>query len=320
MAAKRGLGRGLDSLIPTGTDNDSSPEKNSGSKKASQKKISSDENQVKEVVKEVIKEVEQKIKITEIEPNREQPRKSFNEDALNELADSIKQFGIIEPLVVVKKDNYYELIAGERRWRAARIAGLKEVPVVIKNYNDRERVEIALIENIQREDLNPIEEAMAYQRLIEEFNLKQDDVAERVSKSRTTITNSLRLLKLCDKVQQMLIDEMLSTGHVRSLISIEDPELQYETAMYIFDKKLSVRETERYVKKLLSGEDSSSKNEVAAGKELSFLYKDIEENLKSILGSKTSIKPKSNDRGKIEIEYYSSDDLERIIQLLYNAK
>lgn len=259
--------------------------------------------------------VEQTLNINRIEPNKNQPRKEFNEDALQELADSIKQFGVIEPLVVVKRKGYYELIAGERRWRAARLAGLKEVPVVIKDYDDQQIVEIALIENIQREDLNPIEEAHAYERLIQEFNLTQDEVAERVSKSRTTVTNALRLLKLTEKVQQMLIDDMLSTGHVRALITIADPQLQYETAMYIFDKKLSVRETESYVKKLLNKKPKEKTSE-KEDPELSFLYKAIENRLKESLGTKTTIKAKTKDSGKIEIEYYSQEDLERITQLL----
>ena len=251
----------------------------------------------------------------QIPSNKDQPRKNFDEDALQELAESIKQFGVIEPLVVVKRKGYYELIAGERRWRAARLAGLKEVPVVIKDYDDQQIVEIALIENIQREDLNPIEEAHAYERLIQEFNLTQDEVAERVSKSRTTVTNALRLLKLTEKVQQMLIDDMLSTGHVRALITIADPQLQYETAMYIFDKKLSVRETESYVKKLLNKKPKEKTSE-KEDPELSFLYKAIENRLKESLGTKTTIKAKTKDSGKIEIEYYSQEDLERITQLL----
>lgn len=304
MAPKRGLGRGLSNLIPT----DDTTEDVS-TKTAKQAKTGN-------VAKtEVVKKVEQTLNINRIEPNKNQPRKEFNEDALQELADSIKQFGVIEPLVVVKRKGYYELIAGERRWRAARLSGLKEVPVVIKDYDDQQIVEIALIENIQREDLNPIEEAHAYQRLIQEFNLTQDEVAERVSKSRTTVTNALRLLKLTEKVQQMLIDDMLSTGHVRALITITDPQLQYETAMYIFDKKLSVRETESYVKKLLN-KKAKEKTSEKEDSELSFLYKAIENRLKESLGTKTTIKAKTRDSGKIEIEYYSQEDLERITQLL----
>lgn len=305
MAVKRGLGRGIDNLIPT---DDVKPNMTSAAN-----------TKTKTEIKEVVKKVEQTLNINRIEPNKSQPRKNFDEDSLAELADSIKQFGVIEPLVVTKRKGFYELIAGERRWRAARMAGLKEVPVVIKNYTDQEIVEIALIENLQREDLNPIEEAQAYNRLIKEFNLKQDEVAERVSKSRTTITNSLRLLKLGDKVQQMLIDDMLSTGHVRALISIEDKELQHEVAMYIFDKKLSVRETESYVKKVLSGKTKEQREVAATQENLDFLYKDIEEKLKDILGTKATIKAKNNNKGKIEIEYYSQEDLDRITRMLYNS-
>ena len=304
MAPKRGLGRGLSNLIPTDdTIEDVSTKTSKQTKTSTTAKT------------EVIKKVEQTLNINRIEPNKNQPRKEFNEDALQELAESIKLFGVIEPLVVVKRKGYYELIAGERRWRAARLAGLKEVPVVIKDYDDQQIVEIALIENIQREDLNPIEEAHAYERLIEEFHLTQDEVAERVSKSRTTVTNALRLLKLTDKVQQMLIDDMLSTGHVRALITITDPQLQYETAMYIFDKKLSVRETESYVKKLLN-KKPKEKSAEKEDPELSFLYKAIENRLKESLGTKTTIKAKTRESGKIEIEYYSQEDLERITQLL----
>ena len=299
MAPKRGLGRGLSNLIPTDdTTEDVSPKASKQTKTGAVTKT------------EVVKKVEQTLNINRIEPNKNQPR-----NALQELADSIKQFGVIEPLVVVKRKGYYELIAGERRWRAARLAGLKEVPVVIKDYDDQQIVEIALIENIQREDLNPIEEAHAYERLIQEFNLTQDEVAERVSKSRTTVTNALRLLKLTEKVQQMLIDDMLSTGHVRALITITEPQLQYETAMYIFDKKLSVRETESYVKKLLNKKPKEKTSE-KEDPELSFLYKAIENRLKESLGTKTTIKAKTKDSGKIEIEYYSQEDLERITQLL----
>lgn len=304
MAPKRGLGRGLSNLIPTDDTTEDVTTKTSKQTKTGT------------VTKtEIVKKVEQTLNINRIEPNKNQPRKEFNEDALQELADSIKQFGVIEPLVVVKRKGYYELIAGERRWRAARLAGLKEVPVVIKDYDDQQIVEIALIENIQREDLNPIEEAHAYERLIQGFNLTQDEVAERVSKSRTTVTNALRLLKLTEKVQQMLIDDMLSTGHVRALITIADPQLQYETAMYIFDKKLSVRETESYVKKLLNKKPKEKTSE-KEDPELSFLYKAIENRLKESLGTKTTIKAKTKDSGKIEIEYYSQEDLERITQLL----
>ncbi len=313
MATKRGLGRGISELIPTGD----SKTKNT-TKKSEEKQVKVVEKVVEKVIE---KPTEQKLKITDIEPNKDQPRKNFDEDALNELSDSIKKYGVIEPVVVVKKNKHYEIIAGERRWRAARLAGLKEIPVIIRDYDMQQQVEIALIENLQRENLNPIEEAHAYQRLIDEFDLKQDEVAEKVSKGRTTITNSLRLLKLCEKVQQMLVNEMISTGHARSLIAIEDPDVQYETAMTVFDRKMTVRDTEKLVKsvlKILSGEKTEeSKPEV---KDLTPIYKDIEEKLKNVLGTKAVIKTKDNKKGKIEIDYYSQDDLERILDLIYGQR
>ena len=309
MAQKRGLGKGLNDLIPTGE---------VGNAKSSTKKTTEPKTVTKTVTKEVIKEVEQTLKITQIEPNKSQPRKQFDEDAIQELAESIKQYGVLEPIIVTKKGRMYEIIAGERRWRAARIAGVKEIPVVIRNYTDRQIMEISLIENIQREDLNPIEEALAYEQLINEYNLKQDEVAEIVSKNRSTITNSLRLLKLTDKVRQMVIDDMLSTGHARALIPIEDPELQYEAATIIFDRKMSVRETELYVKKLLSGaKDGKSSGESSAISHAD-IYKDIEKRLKDALGAKISIKAKSNNKGKIEIDYFSQDELERITDMLFS--
>ena len=239
----KGLGKGLDALIPE----DSSRKVNTKPKK----EVS---------VEKVIKKEEVMVKISDVEPNREQPRKSFDEDALLELSESIKQFGIIQPLIVQKRQDYYEIIAGERRWRAAKIAGLKEVPVIVKDYTEQEIVEISLIENIQRENLNPIEEAQAYKRLLTEFNLKQDEVAERVSKSRTAITNSMRLLKLDEKIQQMVIDDMISSGHARALLSIEDKDLQYSLAVKIFDEKLSVREVEKLVKSIQSEKPEKSKD------------------------------------------------------------
>ena len=279
MAPKRGLGRGLSNLIPTDdTTEDVSPKASKQTKTGAVTKT------------EVVKKVEQTLNINRIEPNKNQPRKEFNEDALQELADSIKQFGVIEPLVVVKRKGYYELIAGERRWRAARLAGLKEVPVVIKDYDDQQIVEIALIENIQREDLNPIEEAHAYERLIQEFNLTQDEVAERVSKSRTAVTNSMRLLKLSDKVQQMIIDDMISTGHARALLAIDDPELQYTLANKIFDEKLSVRETEKLVKEIKNPKKPKEKKVM----ENAFIYQDLEEKMKGVFGTKVSIASKGN--------------------------
>lgn len=305
MAVKRnGLGKGLDSLIPNKSDNLAKPEtkKNNSETKVSPAKKVKEDQKTSEIL----------LKINQVEPNRDQPRKEFDEDALLELADSIKQFGILQPLLVQKKKDYYEIIAGERRWRAAKLAGLKEVPVLIKSYTDQEIVEISLIENIQRENLNPIEEAMAFKRLLEEFHLKQDEVAERVSKSRTAVTNSMRLLKLSDKVKQMIIDDMISTGHARALLAIEDEEQQYLLATKIFDEKLSVRETEKLVKSL-----KNPKKEVKKiTPEHQFIYNDIAEKMKSIMGTKVNINAKANGKGKIEIEYYSEEELERIYDLM----
>ena len=305
MAVKRnGLGKGLDSLIPNKSDKLTKPEtkKNNSEVKVSPAKKIKEDPKASEIL----------LKINQVEPNRDQPRKEFDEDALLELADSIKQFGVLQPLLVQKKKDYYEIIAGERRWRAAKLAGLKEVPVLIKSYTDQEIVEISLIENIQRENLNPIEEAMAFKRLLEEFHLKQDEVAERVSKSRTAVTNSMRLLKLSDKVKQMIIDDMISTGHARALLAIEDEEQQYLLATKIFDEKLSVRETEKLVKSL-----KSTKKEVKkTTSEHQFIYNDIAEKMKSIMGTKVNINAKANGKGKIEIEYYSEEELERIYDLM----
>ena len=299
MAVKRnGLGKGLDSLIPNKT---SSPAKEINLPKKEEKEPGTGEILVK---------------INEVEPNRDQPRKEFDEDSLMELADSIKQFGILQPLIVQKKKDYYEIIAGERRWRAAKLAGIKEVPIIIKEYTDQEIVEISLIENIQRENLNPIEEAMAYKRLLKEFNLKQDEVAERVSKSRTAVTNSMRLLKLSSRVQQMIVDDMISTGHARALLAIDDEEQQFMLANKIFDEKLSVRETEKLVKALKNRKKEIKKTKV----EHRFVYDNIEEQMKNIIGTKVSVNPKANGKGKIEIEYYSEDELERIYDLIMSIQ
>ena len=254
------------------------------------------------------------VPINKVEPNKEQPRKHFNEDALLELSESIKKMGIIQPIVVQDRNSYYEIIAGERRWRAAKQAGLKKIPVIIKNYTEQEIVEISLIENIQREDLNPIEEAFAYKRLLEEFNLKQDEVAERVSKSRTAVTNSIRLLKLNEKVQQMVIDDMIQTGHARALLGIEDLEKQYMMAQKVFDEKLSVRETEKLVKKVQKEKEEVEKTKM--DKQLEIVYQDLEEKMKQILGTKVSINAKDENKGKIEIEYYNKEDLDRLIDMI----
>lgn len=261
---------------------------------------------------ETLKTGEQMMKINKVEPNRDQPRKKFEEDALLELADSIKQFGVLQPLLVRKRDDYYEIIAGERRWRAAKMAGVKEVPVIIKDYTEQEIVEIGLIENIQRENLNPIEEAMAFKKLLEEFNLKQDEVAERVSKSRTAVTNSMRLLKLDERVQQMIVDDMISTGHARALLAIDNKEQQYELANKIFDEKLSVRETEKLVKDIKNPKKEKIKKPV----ENLLVYKDFENRMKEVMGTKVSISSKGKGKGKIEIEYYSDADLERMYEMI----
>ena len=287
---KRGLGKGLDTMIP--------PVKN---EKKSEKG-------------DPAKEPETLVNITKVEPNREQPRKNFDEDALLELSESIKQYGLLQPILVQDRKDYYEIIAGERRWRAAKLAGLKQVPVIIKNLTDQEIVEISLIENIQRENLNPIEEAQAYKRLLNEFHLKQDEVAERVSKSRTAVTNSMRLLKLSDDVQRMVIDEMITTGHARALLGVEDPAEQYNLAQRIFDEKLSVREVEKIVKNM--GKPVKLKKEKVVDKSMQVIYDDISEKLKTQLGTKVNIVPKEDGSGKIEIEFYSHDELDRILDLM----
>ena len=257
------------------------------------------------------------VDINLVEPNRDQPRKKFDEDALQELSDSIKVHGVIQPLIVQMRDGYYEIIAGERRWRAARLAGLKTVPVLVRDYSDRDIMELSLIENIQRQDLNPIEEAAAYRKLIDEYQLTQDEVAERVSRSRASVTNSLRLLKLDERVQNMLISEMLSTGHVRALLAIEDGELQYQTAQKAFDEKWSVRETENYVRKLQKKPVPEKKPVIS--QQLQIIYQDMEEKMRTSLGTKVSIQSKNPEKGRIEIEYFSSDELERVYHAILNS-
>lgn len=313
MAGKKlsGLGKGIDSmgidaLIPT---------KSRRVVAAANKNVDSNK-ETENVSRETL------VNINLIEPNKEQPRQHFDEQALQELSDSIKQIGIIQPIVVQKKDKYYVIIAGERRWRAAKLAGLKEVPVIIKDYSDKEIMEIALIENIQRENLNPIEEAKAYQKLIREFNLKQDEVAERVAKSRVTITNMMRLLKLDDRVQDMIIEELLTTGHARALLSIGKSDLQYELAKKINEENLSVRETEKLVKKTLTdmeNEDCEEESEEDTT-QLDEIYKSMEENIKDLMGTKVSIKRKANNKGKIEIEYFSFEELERLYEMIKQVK
>ena len=287
---KVGLGKGLDSLIA---------DKSGGKKGSSAGAEKGNEGWVE-------------LDIQKVEPNRDQPRKTFDEDKLLELSDSIKKHGVIEPLVVVKKDDYYQIIAGERRWRASKMAGMKKVPVRIMELTDEEIVQISLIENIQREDLNPIEEAQAYKRLIDEFNYKQDEVAEIVSKSRTVITNSMRLLKLDEKVQQMVIDGTLSSGHARTILGLKDMSAQDVLADRVMDEGLTVRELEKEIKRINEGEPEKKKKDDIDPK-LQAIYKDLEEKCKQILGTKVSILPKDGQKGKIEIEYYNQDELDTIV-------
>lgn len=296
VRSKHGLGKGLDSMIPT---------------KKEVKKT--------EILKMDDVSRETLININDIEPNKEQPRRRFDEDSLLELSESIKQYGIVQPLILQKKNEIFEIVAGERRWRAARIAGLKKVPAIIKNYSQREVLEIALIENIQREDLNPIEEAYAYKKLIEEFELKQDEVAERVSKSRVAITNSLRLLKLGENVQQMLIDDLITSGHARALLGVADCKVQNELAMQVLDQKLSVRDTEKLVKSIQKKKkiDAEKKTDVAERKKVEKLVlKELEEKMTEALGTKVMITRKNKNKGVISLEYYTQDDLERITEIL----
>lgn len=297
MAGKaRGLGKGLDSLIPD---------------KVGEIKTKQEAGETfpkEEKVPETI------VKITMVEPNRKQPRKNFDEDALQELSDSIKQFGLIQPILVQDRKDHYEIIAGERRWRAAKMAGLKEVPVIIRDYTEQEIMEISLIENIQREDLNPIEEAQAYKRLLTEFNLKQDEVAERVSKSRAAVTNSIRLLKLDDRVQQMVIDDMLSTGHARALLAVDDQEEQYTLAQKIFDEKLNVRDVEKLVKNLHKPAKPKKEDDTS----MQAIYRDIEDKLKQRLSTKVTVTSKGEGAGKIEIEFYDHGDLDRLLDMIGN--
>ena len=300
---KRGLGKGLGAIFGDDIVEEVVEKKETGS---SGKK--GDTSVEPEAQKEIT------VKLSKIEPNREQPRKSFNEEQLAELADSIKKFGVLQPLLVQKKKDIYEIIAGERRWRAAKLAGLKEVPVVIREYSPQQAMEIALIENVQRENLNPIEEALAYQKLMQEFQLKQEEIAERVSKNRTTITNSMRLLNLTKEVQQMLVEGRITSGHARALLAVEDPAAQLELARKIEQERLRVRETEKAVK--LLGREKKEKKKAAEDEALELAFKDLEERMKSVMGTKVNINRKDRSKGKIEIEYYSEAELERIVQLI----
>lgn len=287
---KRGLGRGLNALINTGPD-------------IEVKEKSKDNSDNKEVF----------VNISLVEPNRNQPRKEFDKEALSELAASIKQYGILQPIMVQKNGDMYEIIAGERRWRAAKEAGLKEVPVIVRDYDKQKIMEISIIENIQRENLNPIEEAMAYQCLMEEYGLKHDELADKVSKNRSTITNSMRLLRLSENIQQMIIDGKISTGHAKVLLSVENKEEQEKIAAELISRSLSVRELEKLVKKYIKPRKKKENKDTV---DYSLFYKEYEDKLKDILGTKVQINTKDKNKGRIEIDYYSAAELERIVELL----
>ena len=313
MAKRTGLGKGLGAIFGDEV-MESAAEEQEAKHQAKSKKAQEPEK--KEEDSDIGKEL--MVKVTSIEPNREQPRKDFNEEAMGELAESMKVYGVLQPLLVQKKGDYYEIIAGERRWRAAKLAGLKEVPVVIREYTKQQTMEIALIENVQREDLNPIEEAKAYQRLIQEFELKQEEIAARVGKSRVTITNSMRLLKLDERVQEMLIQNQITGGHARALLTVEDGELQYKLAGKIIAENLSVREIEKIVKSLSKKKNPKEKN--VEDESLALIFRDLEERMKSAMGTKVSINRKDKNHGRVEIEYYSESELERIVELIESIR
>ena len=263
------------------------------------------------------------VKLSRIQPDPDQPRKNFDEEKLNELAESIRTYGMISPIVVKKRGALYEIVAGERRWRAARIAGLKEIPVVIKEVDEKTSRELSIIENIQRDDLNAVEEARAYQSLIEEYGLTQEEVAARVAKNRSTITNSLRLLKLEPEILTLLQDGKITQGHARALLAVEDPELRKKIAEKCTKENLSVREIETLVKldKLSKAKkEKKSSPEAQELRRLKVIYKDLERKMKTKLGTKVSIVPKNTERGTLEIEYYSQDDLDRIFMILNSSR
>lgn len=258
------------------------------------------------------------LKVSSIEPNHDQPRSEFKEEALIELAESMKEYGVLQPLLVQKKGDIYEIIAGERRWRAAKLAGLREVPVVIREYTKQQSMEIALIENVQREDLNPIEEAKAYQSLMQEFGLKQEEIAARVSKNRVTITNGMRLLKLDKRVQEMLIENQISVGHARALLAVEDLETQFQLAGKIVEESLSVRQVEKLVKSLSKKKEPKDKKEESES--ITLIFRELEERMKTAMGTKVNINRKDKNKGRVEIEYYSEAELERIVELIESIR
>ena len=305
--AKKGLGKGLGAIFGEDVVKENKEETEKKAKAKAEAKAAEEMDKKGRILM---------LKLDLVQPNKEQPRKTFDEEKINELAESIKNYGVLQPLLVQKNDSFYEIIAGERRWRAAKAAGLKEVPAVLKEYSKQEAMEISLIENVQRADLNPIEEALGYKQLIDEFGLTQEEIAVRVAKSRTVITNTMRLLKLDEQIQNMLVQGVITSGHARALLSLEDIQMQLKAAKEILDKKLSVRETERLVKRLQKEASGEKKEEKKKDETLALIYQDLEDRMKSVMGTKVSIHNKDKNKGRIEIEYYSEAELERIVEMI----
>ena len=305
--AKKGLGKGLGAIFGEDVVKENKEETEKKAKAKAEAKAAEEMDEKGRILM---------LKLDLVQPNKEQPRKTFDEEKINELAESIKNYGVLQPLLVQKNDSFYEIIAGERRWRAAKVAGLKEVPAVLKEYSKQEAMEISLIENVQRADLNPIEEALGYRQLIDEFGLTQEEIAVRVAKSRTAITNTMRLLKLDEQIQNMLVQGVITSGHARALLSLEDTQMQLKAAKEILDKKLSVRETERLVKRLQKEAFGEKKEEKKKDETLALIYQDLEDRMKSVMGTKVSIHNKDKNKGRIEIEYYSEAELERIVEMI----
>ncbi|MFV0240660.1 MAG: ParB/RepB/Spo0J family partition protein [Lacrimispora sphenoides] len=314
MAKRTGLGKGLGAIF--GDEVMESAAEEQEKKNHPKPEQTNAKAEKKEEEPEVGKEMF--LKLSSIEPNHNQPRMEFREESLMELAESMKEYGVLQPLLVQKKGDFYEIIAGERRWRAAKLAGLKEVPVVIREYTKQQSMEIALIENVQREDLNPIEEAKAYQKLMQEFGLKQEEIAARVAKNRVTITNSMRLLKLEKKVQDMLIQNQITGGHARALLAVDDPELQFQIAGRIVAENLSVREVEKLVKSLSKKKEPKEKKE--EDESIFLIFRELEDRMKTAMGTKVSINRKDSNKGRVEIEYYSEAELERIVELIESIR
>lgn len=288
---KSGLGKGLEALFPSNVD------------------VGSLGGETPNVNEKVIE-----MKLNEIEPDINQPRKVFDEEKLSELADSIKEHGVLQPIIVTKRKDYYQIIAGERRWRASKLAGLKTIPTIVRDYDEKKIREVSLIENIQRENLNPIETAKAIKELMEEHNLTQEQLAKTLGKSRSAIANTVRILNLDERVIDMVNEGKLTEGHARSLVSISNPQKQYKLALEIVNLDMSVREAENYVKE--EKEEKPKTKKKKQNNKLEIIYKDIENRLKKAIGTKVSFCPKTKSKGKIIIEYYSSEELERILEIL----